>query len=98
MKFWKNWPYWLRGGVIGAIAGIALDIPPLLCYLYVGGFFCINISPMIFAGIFVSAYPQLSNSNPLLWMSIVSIVISFFFGSLIGIIFGLVKKKKSSSI
>ncbi len=25
MKFWKNWPYWVRGGVIGILVAVLFD-------------------------------------------------------------------------
>jgi|SRR3989344_3428514 len=93
MKFSK-WPYWLRGGVIGTIIGVILDIPPLLCYLFVGGFLCINISPMIFSGIFLSVLPILNNYPPLFSITLISLLLSFLIGSIIGIFIDRIKKIK----
>ena len=34
MKFWKNWPYWVRGGIIGGIIGLFMLIALWLCSSY----------------------------------------------------------------
>lgn len=95
MRFWKHWPYWLRGGVIGGGIGLALDIPPVLCYLFIGGFFCINISPMVFSGFLLNIFPTLSSSHPLQWLVVASILLSSIFGSFIGLIAGVFIKKRA---
>ena len=91
---WKHWPYWLKGGVIGVVVGTILDIPPILCYLSIGGFFCINISPMIFAGFFTELFPSISYAHPILFLTVTSIVLSLLLGSLIGAIVGHFQSKR----
>jgi len=95
---WKDWSYWLRGGVIGLIIGIILLIigyilPLLICpdFFRVGPVYPTN-QPICFSLI----------SNPLrthapfptiLLPWIIFILILALLGSLIGFIVGKIKQK-----
>ncbi|KKU78193.1 MAG: hypothetical protein UY03_C0002G0019 [Parcubacteria group bacterium GW2011_GWA2_47_64] len=97
---WKNWPYWLRGGVIGG--GVTLVFIALF-YTCVwtttpGGFICLPllfVSPILpFAILFDELNPTLQYQLPFILVPIVSIVSWFIASSFIGFLVGHIKSKK----
>ena len=95
---WKNWPYWLKGGTIGGGVTLVFVILLYTCIFSIsdGGFLClvpIFISPMFpVAYYFDSVNAFYNGSIPFVALPVVSVLLWFIVGSLIGKIVGIVKK------
>ena len=76
---WKNWPYWLRGGLIGIIVGIIL--------LSIGERTSLPIEGNIFSS---ASYAD----GPFLYIVIFALIIFFIIGAIIGLIVGKIKSKR----
>lgn len=87
---WKNWPYWVKGGIIGLVIGLILIIVGTIC--------------LPFAGFPPQCPSTIILHLPLILLSyflkdiylgyIVLILISIIIGALIGFIIGKVKSSK----
>ena len=104
MKFWQNWPYWLKGGVIGGGVGIIYETLLYSCSLISswGSFGC-GVAVLV-AG---PLYPVwwLESKMPMfyvfeqveLYRQLTDITILFVFGSIVGILINYFKSNKKSS-
>ena len=96
---WKNWPYWMRGGVIGVLILIFLTIIAFIGYsLNLGSFDLelivqVDLESIIHntIGLGVSIPPKLNIIADL----IVSIIGYFLLGAIIGIIIGKIKSRSA---
>lgn len=95
MRFWKHWPYWLRGGVIGGgVAVVAGILSSFFCAPL--GFFCFILSiPTIPLFPFVEELALLSNNLLKVVIPTTTIIMWFFVGSLLGLFVNFVKNKKA---
>ena len=95
---WKKWPYWVRGGVIGGgIALLSAGLTDLCEYLVVvPGYTGLGLECLPFAAPWVPFW-FLGNTTSLSTTvyTAVGVVIWFIFGSFIGQLVGIIKKKKS---
>ena len=99
---WKNWPYWLKGGVIGVILIIVFFIIIVSisntskgCTSWENSpYYCISI----IGASFLIAVVTGSRNMMFLYIStgITNIIIVFIVGSLIGLIYGKIKNRKES--
>lgn len=103
---WKNWPYWLRGGVIGSIAGIVSLLLGDWCSSSLlakmpgndlADFRClIFYGPGLLLGLAPIWFPQAPDFLSLPFVSNISdIAMWFIAGALIGGITSFFKKKSS---
>lgn len=101
MKFWKNWPYWLRGGVIGG--GITLIFVVLFYSCNIldtspGSFLCLPFiitSPIFpFAILFDNLDPFFHYRLPFVFVPVGSVAGWFVVCSLIGFLVGRIKSKQ----
>jgi len=93
---WKNWPYWLRGGIIGMVISFLLII--IISFLgllslnmfgessYFGNFLG-TISSLLFIK-FNPFYGFIFKSNTLLGQLLPFLVFYFIIGAIIGWIYG----------
>ena len=88
MKFWQNWPYWLRGGVIGAA------IPAISLFLMVSCTYTTQSYACFLLSIPLIPFYSLSND---LSVVLTGIMIWFILGSFIGALVGHIKSKKKIS-
>ncbi len=101
MKSWKQWPYWLKGGLVGG--GIATLFALLfdLCTSGVMGdigygcvyFLAFQFFPLTWFSNFMGSLWNLY--YPSLWEGI---VVWFIIGSLIGLLVDILKKRKKDSL
>jgi len=103
---WKNLPYWLRGSIVGLIAGIFLGIYLITtnCNLSFGGSSggCTIFDQIIFGfclftiimPLFVFVFEQIIDSSSA--GLIASILTLTFLGALIGFIVGKIKSRKQT--
>lgn len=98
---WKNWPYWLRGGVIGGgvtVVSVALFYSCTLLDTTHGSFLCLPflfISPMFpFAILFDELGPIFQYQLPFILMPVISIISWFIIGSFFGVLIGYIKSRK----
>ena len=93
---WKNWPYWLKGGII-------LDVVYLLVVsMYVITFLIENISQSIFILLYFISFPaflilrliEYDSHNVITYTIIISFLIYFILGALIGLIYGKIKNSR----
>lgn len=103
MKFWKDMPYWLRGGVIGGGITLVSIIFFYSCVLLdnsSGSFLCLPFlffSPMLpFINLFDTS-PYL-RTLPFFSMEITSMVVWFIVGALIGTFIGYKKRARRSEL
>jgi|SRR3989344_1029956 len=99
--FWKNWPYWLRGGVVGA--GVTLISWALTnaCtkIIVVPGYDGLGFECLPFALIWFPFWPfDVLTSLPDILYIFIGTIFWFVVGSLIGLIIGKLKSKKSPLI
>ena len=99
MKFWKKWPYWLRGGVM---AGGVTSIWTLIFYLcgwVVNSFVCIIpllFSPMYPIQILINRFQSILNFSPQLSFEaniLITIIIWTVVGTVIGFLIDIKLKK-----
>jgi hypothetical protein len=98
---WKQWPYWLRGGVIGG--GIALIFVALFfgCSLLIkpAGFLCLPfvlISPLYPIATFIDSIPNNHQVLPPLFITLpaLSFLLWFVVGAIVAALIKLIKKGK----
>lgn len=99
---WRNWPYWLRGGVIGGAITAVSIVPLYLCDLLVAGYGSLGCG---------LAFLALSPMFPLFWLSeyfgpfpvtisvpvfmTLGVIIWFAIGALIGLAIKRLKSRNS---
>jgi hypothetical protein len=95
---WKKWTYWLRGGVIGIIIPILSMILTQTCTAMSESYGCYFFSfPLFLYGITtLNFFPHFAEkiTNLGTFGFLISILIWFVVGSLIGAIVGNMKSKK----
>jgi hypothetical protein len=96
MKSWKQWPYWLRGGVIGGGVALILGLLSSFC-IYITtppfasenlGLQCVPFSVPFFIFWFVSLDFVLDTSYSLLFLTV---LIWFALGAVFGAVFNYLK-------
>ncbi|MCX6720906.1 MAG: hypothetical protein NTW11_03825 [Candidatus Staskawiczbacteria bacterium] len=100
MNFCKNWPSWLKGGIILLVTFLLITII-LIPFGFIGGkcnagtFFCMNIPyyslPTILG---VLVYKNFINFNSPAVAMLLASINYFLIGALIGWIIGKIKNKK----
>lgn len=104
---WKNWSYWLKGGIVAVIISIILLIIPFLLFLfitvdgYIGTIFFyiyfISLRISIFPAFlmrFVQGASDSSAINVTMLIVIISLITWFVIGAIIGWIYGKIKLKR----
>jgi|SRR3989344_6594889 len=100
LKFWKKWPYWLRGGVIGAVVTLIFLAFFYSCVLNatlgaVAGCGSILVFSPIIPIVFL--FDQFSNDRtPFAIIPIASVLVWFVVGALLGVLHGWSKSRKKS--
>ncbi len=93
---WKDWPYWLRGGIIISSAVFTLFILSILPFYCLGIGLCIgifsSISSFILLSFILGLFPNYGN---FLISGIYLIIFYFLMGAIIGGLFGIFKNKVS---
>ena len=100
---WKEWPYWLKGGVIITIIGLILFFVGIL-FIYLDLFFNPCHGDVCASGFLTSigilffsvfAWPMMlaQNQDILIWTLIISILQLFIIGAIIGFIYGKIKSR-----
>lgn len=94
---WKNWPYWLRGGVIGTVfVLLSLGLSSLCLYHFTPswswGFECLPFALPTLPITFLLIPIANTLSTPALIFTIV--LVYFAIGALIGRVIGYLKSKK----
>ena len=108
MKFWKKWPYWLRGGVIGGGISLLFIGVTTLCTTSSTGYgaigclvFFIPIAYLpglllqFYASVFYFGDPGLFAETHIFYTVV---PFWFFVGSLIGALVGYVISKKKNKV
>ena len=96
MKYWKQWPYWLRGGVIGGGFAILSSVLSLSCLYFLAspgswGFECIPIEiPWIPFWFFPSI-----TFLPSIIYEVLVLVVWFSVAAFIGALVGYIKNKRA---
>jgi O-antigen/teichoic acid export membrane protein len=94
---WKNMPYWLRGGIIGAWTGVILGII-LLIFSFICDFasrYCPEKFWDILKNIFLLPLAYIPGVLSSLSLMLIFLGIEFFIaGALIGLIIGKIKRKR----
>lgn len=99
---WKSWPYWVKGGSVGAIAGVLLAMATLYCNIHNPGLSGIKCAvwalPAFPLGqLLLPAVRLLEHTTsilPLYLGYIYVIADSVLFGALIGYLYGKFKNRK----
>lgn len=107
---WKNWPYWVRGGVIADIITV-VTAPLILVLMFLAAFSDFPISNnitiiwFIMFGIgqlitkfFYGIFGWATGFSILIGSIVVSLFINFLIGALIGLIVRKMKKKKQNEV
>ena len=112
MRFWNKWPYWLRGGIIGGVVALLSVLLYYSCSVVVSGytaFWCgifISFGPVyaVFWLLNIAGLGFLLHDT--IWghvfsysdtrLFIISIIVWFFLGALVGTLVGCIKPKKES--
>lgn len=101
MKFWKKWPYWLRGGIIGGGIALVCIFVFYLCAWNVFGdagyrcayFLVFQIFPITWISNFLGPLWEIYYQSVL-----GGVVVWFFIGSLVGAFIDFIKKRKSPTV
>ncbi len=88
---WKNWPYWVKGGIIGFVIGIIFAIFNLFSNGYIGAF---TLLPFLLLKILDNCYGEGCLGLFVYYGSIAFLVEFTLFGAIIGWIYGKIKKRK----
>ncbi len=96
---WKQWPYWLRGGVIGGGIIVLSSILSLSCLYFLTpptswGFECLPFAIPSLPIIEVLLLSPTTYSFSSATVLSIEVAIYFILGSLIGAFVGYIKKKK----
>ncbi|MDO8590678.1 MAG: hypothetical protein Q7R65_01730 [bacterium] len=94
---WKHWPYWLRGGVVGAVFVLLSSILSFSClYLFTSpGSWGLGCVPFEIPWIPFWFIPNFT-SLPLISYEVIVGGSWFLLGSLVGAFVGFIKSKKST--
>jgi len=95
---WKNWPSWLKGGLIGIVVAILFLIIPYItnCSTSFGGVggSCDNNIKLFFAVVnFILIIPALSLTQNMVLITILTLILLFLIGAFIGWIISKIKSK-----
>ena len=99
MKSGREWPSWLKGGVIGGVIGLFLGLFSYLCLngLHTGDpmglLVCIPLNPLLLLGLIPSF--QYIGAGGIANLVILDLIFFSIFGALIGWIIGKVKERKA---
>lgn len=106
MKFWKNWPYWLRGGVIGGGVTLLYVLLVYSCDYTTSGYSSLDcgltflvfgpIYPIFLLGVFFVG--TLDIPSPFETLMMISVVAWLIIGALIGLLVGYLKSRKKNSV
>ena len=94
---WKNWPYWLKGGIIATLIYIIvsvytlpqLNLPTPLGIKQLLG---LILFPSYLVYFIIGAFIRVTSTTIIL-IDIISIPLYFIIGAIIGLIYGKIKKK-----
>ncbi len=89
---WKNWSYWLRGGVIGGVIGLIVGLLVLFLRDIFNNSFLQVLNLPSFVIAFALCYENLFCSNIIYVIS--SFIVFFILGAIIGFIYGKIKNRK----
>ncbi|MBI2631989.1 hypothetical protein HYW75_03225 [Candidatus Pacearchaeota archaeon] len=92
---WKNWPYWLKGGVIGIIFIYLILLLGIFNILNENSFLYILLLPALVVFFY---FPYTFNLGGYEWQFITYSIYGLIIGALIGWIYGKIKKKKETNI
>lgn len=90
---WKNWSYWLKGGIISGIFGLIVGLLALFLRDIFNNSFLQVLNLPSFAISFALCYENLVCSNIIYVIS--SFIVLFLLGALIGYTYGKIKNRKS---
>jgi len=99
MKFWKNWPYWLKGGAIGIAIILISNALSISCLYFLAapnswGFECLPFAlPSIPIVFLLLKFPDTYSLSSAV-IIIIEVIIYFIVSSLIGLLVGYLKPKK----
>jgi len=86
---WKDWPYWLKGGIIGTVLATLI----ILIVGFIALSICYeNCPPFIKNSLFIFILP--SYFLPGVIADVAIIIWNFLIGALIGFIYGKIKSRK----
>ncbi|MGB8815813.1 MAG: hypothetical protein WCC74_01045 [Minisyncoccia bacterium] len=100
MKFWKDWPYWEKGGGVGFSISILMFLTAYLANLIFQGGERIITLAVSFPGLILGLLftPSLILTSSPFWAYVAIIIFSsityFIFGSIVGWIYGNIKNRK----
>jgi len=91
---WKNWPYWLKGGIVGLVAGIFIE-----ALLFFVTNYCLNNSSGgdwfgLLVCYYIFMFPGMFLTNDVLIAIIINILVIIIFSIVIGLIIGKIKSKQ----
>ena len=86
---WKKLPYWIKGGIIGAIISLIMQLLPLI-NVQLPEFLAIPFLILIYP-IFVLGLA--ATNEAAIYLSIIAVVYFFLLGAIIGKIYGMLKGK-----
>lgn len=97
MKFWKNWPYWAKGGVTLVITMAIVSLPgiffmPLRIIFLPGVLINILFDELFIGGTLYN--PTLPEGISIALSIIFSVAIYFIIGTLFGWLYGKIKNRK----
>jgi hypothetical protein len=95
--FWKNWPFWVRGGVVGGVLPILSFVLANLCIYFttppfMGANLGLQCTPFLFAFVPLWATKYFSFFETPLGVSVITYV---FAGCVIGFVIGYFIKEKN---
>ena len=101
---WKQWPYWMRGGIIGVVTSVIIGLTLRLIDLYVVNYLNPWVAITFIDGVIVGSFigfvignykggVSFDNIPEIIMYGIGSIILWFLLGTLIGLIIGKLKSK-----
>ncbi|KKU78195.1 MAG: hypothetical protein UY03_C0002G0021 [Parcubacteria group bacterium GW2011_GWA2_47_64] len=101
MKFWKHWPYWLRGGIITVGITIVDILLMYSCDLFTSGYSSLGcglvfavFGPIFPLFLFSESFGPFPISTEVFMM--IGVIVWFIIGSLVGLLIGYIKSKKKN--
>jgi hypothetical protein len=97
MKFWKNWPYWLKGGVVGGGVGILSaflggeSCHQLVCIIFSYGPALILVKFLVFTSLIST---EQFTGSLIFWYTML-IASWTLCGTIVGLIMSYIKSRKS---
>ena len=92
---WKNWPYWLRGGIIALLVIIILVLIGFKFSIFIVGFIPGYIILTFFGPILQDFFPTLFSTGDNWFYYLLGVIISLIIGAIIGIIIRKIKSRKN---